>query len=83
MQDYLVVSDWEVCNLTALGKPVWLQVKPKLLTVVELIKADVKYHNLCSRLVKLASVFFLYVSHLEELENVFWQEIACESAVIE
>ena len=83
MQDYLVVSDWEVCNLTALGKPVWLQVKPKLLTVVELIKADVKYHNLCSSLVNSVGVLFLYASHIKELENIFGEKIACESAVIE
>ena len=59
MQDYLVVSDWEVCNPTASVNPVWLQVNPKSLTVVELIKADVKYHNLCSSLVNSVGVLFL------------------------
>ena len=83
VQDELVVSDGEVCNSTALGKSVWPRVHSQLFTVIKLIKADVEYHNLCPRLVNLVGVLLLYASDVKELENVFGEEIAGESLVIE
>ena len=78
-----MVSDRKVCNVAGLGESVWPQVHPQLFTVVDLIKADPENHNLCSRQVNIAGMYFLYASDVKELENVFGEEIACESLVIE
>ena len=82
MQNHLAVTDREVTDLTALGEAIRLQVMPGLTTEIPLIKVNVEDYLLVTSFQYLASMLFLNICHIEEVQHAFWQEITCQYPII-